>query len=183
MEQLKKRSTALLIVLVLVLGVSGFKSRITFTYYSKTVESMFYEGVDGASIAADLESKISTAKNLIFIAEKYQKNGFEEITALNHAIESLMDADSIKAKESANAKLDEAFFALSDKLTAMALSERDENYRISLTYDFRGLNDMIDKSPYHDTVEEYLKQTTGFPASILYRISGVELSRFSGGSQ
>ena len=42
---------------------------------------------------------------------------------------------------------------------------------------------MIDKSPYHDTVEEYLKQTTGFPASILYRISGVELSRFSGGSQ
>ncbi len=62
MEQLKKRSTALLIVLVLVLGVSGFKSRITFTSYSKTVESMFYEGVDGASIAADLEVKFPQQK-------------------------------------------------------------------------------------------------------------------------
>ena len=89
MEQLKKRSTALLIVLVLILGVSGFKSRITFASYSKAAEAMFYEGVDGASIAADLESKISTAKNLIFIAEKYQKNGFDEITALKQAIENL----------------------------------------------------------------------------------------------
>ena len=32
-------------------------------------------------------------------------------------------------------------------------------------------------------IEEYLKKTAGFPASLLYKLSGVELSRFEGGSQ
>lgn len=183
MEQLKKRSTALLIVLVLVLGVSGFKSRITFASYAKTLETVFYEGVDGASIAADLESKISTSKNLIFIAEKYLKNEPNEIEALNQSIEKLETAASIKDKNQANKQLDDAFFDLAVLLDTVKLSERDRNYQIMLIYDYKGLNDMIDKSPYHNTAEEFLKQTAGFPASVLYKLSGVELSRFEGGSQ
>lgn len=182
MEQLKKRSTALLIVLVLVLGVSGFKSRITFASYAKAVETEFYEGVDGASIAADLESKISTSKNLIFIAEKYLKDE-TEIETLKQAIEGLEKANSIKEKSQANQTMDDAFFALSVLLDTVKLSDRDGDYQISLVYDYKGLNDMIDKSPYHKRVDEYLKQTVGFPASVLYKLSGVELSRFEGGSQ
>lgn len=181
MEQLKKRSTALLIVLVLVLGVSGFKSRITFASYAKAVETEFYEGVDGASIAADLESKISTSKNLIFIAEKYLKDE-TEIETLKQAIEGLEKANSIKEKSQANQTMDDAFFALSVQLDTVKLSDRDRDYQISLVYDYTGLNDMIDKSPYHKRVDEYLKQTAGFPASVLYKLSGVELSRFEGGS-
>lgn len=183
MEQLKKRSTALLIVLVLVLGVSGFKSRITFASYAKAVETEFYEGVDGASIAADLESKISTSKNLIFIAEKYLKDEPSEIEALKQAIEGLEKANSIKEKSQANQTMDDAFFALSVLLDTVKLSDRDGDYQISLVYDYKGLNDMIDKNPYHKRVDEYLKQTIGFPASVLYKLSGVELSRFEGGSQ
>lgn len=182
MEQLKKRSIALLIVLVLVLGVSGFKSRITFASYAKAVETEFYEGVDGASIAADLESKISTSKNLIFIAEKYLKDE-TEIETLKQAIEGLEKANSIKEKSQANQTMDDAFFALSVQLDTVKLSDRDRDYQISLVYDYKGLNDMIDKSPYHKRVDEYLKQTVGFPASVLYKLSGVELSRFEGGSQ
>lgn len=182
MEQLKKRSTALLIVLVLVLGVSGFKSRITFASYAKAVETEFYEGVDGASIAADLESKISTSKNLIFIAEKYLKDE-TEIETLKQAIEGLEKANSIKEKSQANQTMDDAFFALSVQLDTVKLSDRDRDYQIALVYDYKGLNDMIDKSPYHKRVDEYLKQTVGFPASVLYKLSGVELSRFEGGSQ
>lgn len=182
MEQLKKRSIALLIVLVLVLGVSGFKSRITFASYAKAVETEFYEGVDGASIAADLESKISTSKNLIFIAEKYLKDE-TEIETLKQAIEGLEKANSIKEKSQANQTMDDAFFALSVQLDTVKLSDRDRDYQIALVYDYKGLNDMIDKSPYHKRVDEYLKQTVGFPASVLYKLSGVELSRFEGGSQ
>lgn len=183
MEQLKKRSTALLIVLVLILSVSGFKSRLTFNTYAKAAETMFYEGVDGGSIAADLDNKMSTSKNLIFIAEKYLKNEPNEITALNQAIEELENAASIKEKDQANQQLDDAFFALAVQLDTIKLSDRDRDYQISLIYDYKGLNDMIDKSPYHETVEEYLKKTAGFPASLLYKLSGVELSRFEGGSQ
>lgn len=182
MEQLKKRSTALLIVLVLVLGVSGFKSRITFASYAKALETVFYDGVDGASIAADLESKISTSKNLIFIAEKYLKNEPDKINALNQAIDELENAASIKEKDHANQSMDVAFFALSELLSTMELSTRDQDYQIALTYDYEGFIDMIDKSPYHKIVDEYLNKTAGFPASILYKISGVELSRFEGGS-
>ena len=183
MEQLKKRSTALLIVLVLVLSVSIFKSRLTFASYVQAAETMFYEGADGASIAADLESKISTSKNLIFIAEKYLKNEPDEIKALNQAIDELEKAASIEAKNQANQTLDEAFYALSELLNSVDLSNRDKDYQISLTYDYTGLIDMIDKSPYHKTVEDYLKKTAGFPASLLYKLSGVKLSRFEGGSQ
>lgn len=138
--------------------------------------------MDGASIAADLESKISTSKNLIFIAEKYLKDE-TEIETLKQAIEGLEKANSIKEKSQANQTMDDAFFALSVQLDTVKLSDRDRDYQIALVYDYKGLNDMIDKSPYHKRVDEYLKQTAGFPASVLYKLSGVELSRFEGGSQ
>ncbi len=178
MERLKTRSAATLVLILVIIGSTLIKSRITFTSYQNQAESLFYEGINGESIAHDLESKAAAAKNLLFIAQKYTSAEDDELLALTQSIDALESAATIDEKEAANRQLNDDFMAFADWMTTLPLDDRDEDYRHSLVYDYQALMDTIRRDPYHAQTAAYIEATKGFPAAWLYTLSGAEITTF-----
>lgn len=142
---------------------------------SSRVESAFYNGVDGDgfSINNDLSIRAGESLNLVTIAKRYLGEDDPSIKAVRDAVSRLNEADDTSGKLDANQKLTKAYTALSDKLAALDLSAKDEEYRRGIIDELNSRNDIISHDGYNKMAENFNAKLGAFPANILSRLTGI----------
>ena len=125
------QKTALLLAVLLVIGSSWGKAKLTFNSMQKQLDVIYTEGIDqdGQSIAQDVKEKQKTARNCVTVARRYDSAiNASFIIAVENAAEGLDQAASMGERQRWEKKLDTAFSTLAGALLKAPLTEKDEQY-------------------------------------------------------
>lgn len=176
MEILKKRQTAILVLIfVIVLGIF-LGTRRSFSSLRSSTEEAFYEGTDGSGygIATNLKLRVEYARNLIKISDGWGCDA--EADALEIACQNLENAETADEKFDANTALTSSVTDLSDALTAAGVSGEDESERASLTADIESYEMRIDKLAvsYNAAVRSYNHKRSANPIAVLVGVKKLE---------
>lgn len=179
MKLLQNKTTAILIMIVMILAGTLIGSHNSLAKLSSKAENVFYSGInnDGLCIQSDLDKRSELARNLVTVASSYLPQDSAALTAVSSARDQLKNASSIKDKSDANKALDEAVFNLYSILEKDGITEKDElvnNFSKNPTRiytDFRSFGDTIKHDKYNDYAKEFNEVITGFPANILSRLT------------
>ena len=178
------RMSAVVISLVLVLGGSFAKAKVTFSSLQNRLDTQFVEGTDhdGYSIASDIEAKINIVKNTITVADRVQGLDEDVIMEAKEAVETLENSSKINDVAERESRMDTALNHLLDKMEAAGISEKDRNYIHGFKADYKAADHRIKLDPYHEMVIETEKKTSGALAGILKTLtfSSVDVYRTGG---
>jgi hypothetical protein len=185
MSKLKKRSSAILIVVVVIVFGTLFGVHRSVNKETAKIEAQFYNGVYlkdekyiQPSIQSQLDARTDAALGLLSVANKYIFLD-DIVSILRGAREELMDAGTIQEKYAANVKLENAWKQVYESLTAHAddVPPSVENYVSTLS----GAQGIIDKSAYDRSVDEFRNSTLrAFPVNILKNLAFVDYPEYFG---
>ncbi len=168
MKLFKKRSFAVLILVVVIILSSVLGINRSLASLAGDIEDMFYEGVDGETpINTYLENCINAVKMITIIAD-----GYPELKPLRDelydAYNDLYAANTISAKFAANREMQRAFSALYNVLIELDTLSNN-NYEDALSYADTVYNtqDKILRSSYNSEVDRYEDILSSFPLSLL----------------
>jgi len=162
MELLKNRKFAVLITVVVVilatlLGVRGSLNRL-----ARGAEVMFYEGVSlkdegytQPAINPQLLNCAQAALDYAMVMENHPELS-GETKALLSARREFIDAKSIREKRSANAGMQQAFAALSEKAGGIELTQKEIDAMAVHTSTFRGAQIAIQNSSYNQQAQSFM---------------------------
>ena len=161
----KKMRIAILICVLTILASTFISARRGIVKLVDSAEEAFISGTDssGYSIYTDLQHRAALARNLRTVASRYLDAGDKLLKNLDAAADSLEGERDVSDAYDANEALSEAVAAVDKKLSELALSETDENYRVGILADFASYAYTIS----HDGYNEYAR-----------RVNEEELSRF-----
>jgi hypothetical protein len=176
MNMLKKRSTAVGVLVAVFLLGTLFGTHRSLSSIRKDTQEAFYVGVDdsGYGIQTNLKLRVEYARNLCKIASRY--DAAEETQAVEDACTDLESAQTADEKYAANNALTGAVTDLSDTLAAQSLSDEDESYRKSLTADLSSYEMRIDKlaTAYNTEVRTFNDDILGsIPGGVIGKLTGV----------
>lgn len=163
----------------------------SFARLREDVESEYYYDDTGYSIYRGVDTRISWARSLYTLADKYDgKNPgltpyMDEVKAAADRCENfwLQDVQETGQQVEYNQKLSEAAQALADQLETVELAEKDQKYPQQLLTNLQSEQDKLERSSFNDKVIEYNQKREQFPASVLAPLSGVkEIVPFGVGS-
>lgn len=185
MSSLKKRPTALLIFVAVIIIGTLFGVHRSVNKETAKIEAQFSEGVylkdekyTQPGIQSQLDKRADAALGLLTVANKY---AFLEDVAqqLRMAREELLDADMIGEKYTANEKLEVAYKQLYETLVAHGddVPASVDSYISTLG----GAQGVIEKSGYNQTVDDYRNKTlNAFPVNILKNLAFVNYPAYFG---
>ena len=179
MSNLKKRSTAVLIAVVVILLGTLFGVHRSVNKETAKIDAQFYNGVylkdakyTQPSIQSQLDKRADAALGLLSVAHQYVYLD-DAAQKLRAAREALLDADTISEKYAANSKLENAWKQVYESLVAHAddVPPSIESYVSTLS----GAQGIIEKSDYNNTVNDFRSGTLGaFPINILKHLALVD---------
>ena len=177
---MKKKSTVagvvvmvLLILLALPLGVNCSFSRLR-----EEVRGNYYYDDGDYSLYDSIDAREAASSNLITVAEKYTAED-PELTGLMADLEYWVNVSNgcydpdLQEEVEANREMGNAFQALYDRLSQVALEERDQKYPGQLLAQMESEQDKIDRSSYNDKARAYNEKLAAFPFNLLRGIAGV----------
>ncbi|MDD6466811.1 MAG: hypothetical protein PUF50_01345 [Erysipelotrichaceae bacterium] len=129
-------------------------------------EFLVGEYKDGFSIQRDLDTRISTATNMITLAKKYQVED-SYINAVQQATIDLKEADTIAVKYRANEALTVAVSDLRLAMDQITMSETNQKSWKEQLSIFQNAQNTISYDPYNTLVADYEKKTQGILASFM----------------
>lgn len=184
MAGLRKRSTAVIIaVAVIIIGTLFGVHRSVGSETSK-IEAQFYDGVylkeekyTQPSIQSQLDKRADAALGLLSVGNKYAFAA-DAAELLRSARQELLDADAILEKYAANVKLEKAWKQLYETLAAHTgdLPASVDSYASTLG----GAQGVIDKSDYNQSVTEFRSALGAFPVNILKNLAFVKYPEYFG---
>ena len=144
----------------------------------REIENSFYEGVyledenyTQPALSEQLSNRASAALGIITIAANYDDMK-TETDALRDARNGLLEAESIPKKAYYNDKLENAYKAVGEKLSAASLDENEASALSDYAATMSGAMGVIEKSAYNASVSEFVNETMrAFPLNILKGIS------------
>ena len=174
MKIFKKRSIAILICVLAVIGSVLVSTHRELGRKVNEVKSQFVDGVDhnGESIYNDLQMSIGLAKNLTAVAKHYLPADSGDIKDVESCADDLSETIDPKKSYDLYMDLDSAVQNLNLALQKEELSDTDENYRSGIMTDFASYSYSISHDGYNSSVRELRENVMGkFPASILSRLA------------
>lgn len=167
----ERKFAALIMVVMIVLSIFGGSYR-SLSALRNEAETVFYNGAngDGLGIYNDLEKRVALSYNLMTIALKYVDDEEPTLVAVEEAREKLISAGEPEEKYRANLSLTEATTALLSTLEGLALSEKDETYRIRIQTELKSADDTISHDPYNQYAQEFNSALGTFPANLLGKL-------------
>ena len=171
MKFVKNRKFAILVSAAIVILATLFGIRGSINRLARKTESMFYDGVylvdEGYTqpgIDSQLKNRINSALGYALLLESHPE--LEKASSeLLSAQRELIDAESIRAKYSANERLQRAFLKLAENAEKANLSQRDADAAEQYASTFMGAYTMIQNSGYNQQARSYMSG-----ASIFVRI-------------
>ena len=174
MAALKKRPTAILIAVFIVVIGTLFGVHRSVGSETAKIEALFYNGVymtderyTQPSIDAQLKKRHTAALGLVSVANNY--SDLKELTnTLSQARLALNDAATIPAKYAANEKMQAAYKNLYASLVQHTLKDNEKASSGSYAETLNGAQGVIEQSDYNRMVSDFRNSTLGvFPVNIL----------------
>lgn len=166
----RKRITALLVLLLVVLGAAAFGAYRSLNNLKNAASMEYEEDSSGFSIRAGISAREDAAENLLKITEKYQENSTEIASLmyeLERAVHILKNATGNHEIAEENKKLDapaQALMAFMQEDTAV--TETDLRYLSGQLAELSAQQDKINRSSYHEKAEAFNVQLNTFPGSL-----------------
>lgn len=153
------------------------------------VEDEYYYDQTGYAIYEGLDARVAAAENLITVAERYEDadDGMEDamervedyITMYENAYS--WEEDHLERQVRANNGLSEAAEALSARLNALPITDRDAQAIREQLADMDSEQDKIQRSSYNDAARDYNEKLTHFPLSLFRGFLGIgDIPTFDG---
>lgn len=190
MSTLKKRSSAIIVALVVIILGTLFGVHRSIGSETAKIETLFYKGVylkdekyTQPSIQSLLDERSTAALGLVTIGMKYSEDqNIQMLTdSLREARLQLLDAKTIWLKFAANEKLQGRYKTLYTALEQFSLDDNAlsalQNYASTLD----GAQGVIQKSDYNRMVSEFRNNVLGdFPVNILKNLAFVKYPEYFG---
>ena len=183
MSILKKRSTAIVIFIVVVALFSFLGARRSLNKACRQAEAAFFDRsllkADGAySAPADhLENCVALTNRLLSVIGKDGPwaDAYEAVMSARASLDSALQARDIPAAGEANQRLAEAVAQVEAvKASGAALDNSYDDYDAILS-DFHGAQAALDNSGYSGYILSFREEElSAFPANILRRLTGVK---------
>lgn len=176
MQALQKRSTALIITLIVVILATLVGARLSLDRLRSTVTQAFYGGSGGyeQSIGSDLYEIGNNSVNLITVAGRYLPNDDGLLSAVRRDNENLQYHGGQAHKQYLAAqKLQASLEDLDAYLLTLDLSESDKLYQNKLMGNIRSRYLTLDGSEFNDTAKGFNRTLLRFPTNLLSVITGV----------
>ena len=176
MELIKKRSTAFIVLIIVIIFGTLFGVHRSVGKETEKIEGQFYSGVKldnytQASIGDMLDERIRNSMGAISLAANYDELQIET-ESLRKAREKLISAHTIPEKYLANESLTDAAHAMRKALEQLPVSERDSEGFMMYLDDIESAKMVIDSSRYNTLVQEFYNHTLReFPLNILHRLA------------
>lgn len=163
----------------------------SFARLREDVENEYYYDDTGYSIYRGVDTRISWARSLYTLADKYDgKNPelipyMDEVKAAADRCENfwLQDVQETGQQVEYNQKLGEAAQALADQLETVELAEKDQKYPQQLLMNLQSEQDKLERSSFNDQAAAYNARLEEFPVNLLGKLCGVsEIGLFGPGS-
>ena len=139
------------------------------------VEDEYYYDQTGYAIYEGLDARVAAAENLITVAERYED--------ADDGVEDAMERveDYLERQVRANNGLSEAAEALSARLNALPITDRDAQAIREQLADMDSEQDKIQRSSYNDAARDYNEKLTHFPLSLFRGFLGIgDIPTFDG---
>ncbi len=173
---LKKKTTAILSLIVMIVGSTGIKAGIDLNRLVEQTEKIFVAEEEGFSIQSKLMSKMEFSNELANkFAIHFLDSDCAEIQAVNKAVVQLQMAEGAKEKYQASQQLDQADFQLIGLLEDQTMDDEDQKELNRFYANLQNCNDQISHSIYNEKVEELLQELEQFPAKQLVQLFQIEL--------
>jgi hypothetical protein len=184
MAAFKKRSTAALVAVVVIVLGTLFGVHRSISSQTAKIEKMFYNGVTVTdsvtkstyvqpSIQSQLDKRQNAAMGLVSVASNY--GDLKDLTdTLRSARLELVDATSIPAKFTANEKMQAAYVRLYSALSQHGLKDNEKASSMSYAETLNGAQGVIEKSDYNKQVTAFRRSLNGFPVNILKNLAFVK---------
>ena len=189
MDVFKKRSTAFVILVIVLVFGTLFGVHRSVGAETKKIEAMFYDGVyieeddyTQRSIAELLDVRATDALGLVTIANHYDALA-ELADSLRQSRLALMDADTIAGKYEANVKMQSAYEALYDALISQSLTDSEQAAAQSYAETLDGAQSVIQSSTYNDAVASFREELGAFPVNLLKNPAFVTLPEYFGAEE
>ena len=170
MELLKKRSTAaVILILVIALSVVGGSHRSIAAERNK-VEVLLETGTgkDG-SILADRKSQLGICANAASVAERYLST--DEVAALRSAVETATNSGTEEDYRAARQLADKVLAKLDAE---SGLSKSDQDYVSAFQSQLESYDLIIARNGYNDAARSFNEKVLGtFPANLLGGLTGI----------
>lgn len=181
MKYLKNPVIAVLLSAIIVLSSTFISAGAKLSKASDKVTEGFYQGVSyegykHKSISGQLENICGAVSGLMTIARN-QGIDTAELSGLNSALSDSVSGkkDGVSAIHERYASLMDALYPMLNELSASPLTERDENGSKEYMVTIMGAEKVIDESGYNETVQEFLKDMSGFPMNFFISVTGTRL--------
>ncbi|SHI05971.1 hypothetical protein SAMN02745823_02151 [Sporobacter termitidis DSM 10068] len=182
----KRRSTAALIALIVVVLGTLFGVHRSVGGETAKIEAQFYSGVylkdekyTQPSIQSQLDKRNPAALGLVSVASNYPE--LKDMTdALRSAQHELADAGTIPEKYAANEKMQAAYVKLNAALAQRELKDNEKASAASYAGTLDGAQSVIGKSAYNSQVEALRNKLRGFPVNILKNLAFVQYPDYFG---
>lgn len=186
MSTLKKRSTAVLIAVVVIVIGTLFGVHRSVDGQTDKIEALFYSGVyitdekyTQPSIDSQLKKRDTAALGLVTVANNY--SGLKTLTnALQEARLALDNASTIPEKYTANEKMQAAYKSLYASLTQQNLKANEKTSSDSYASTLDGAQGVIEQSNYDGVVSDYIRTLDAFPVNILKNLAFVRYPGYFG---
>ena len=177
MSMLKKRSTAFIVAVFVIIFGTLFGVHRSIAAETRKIETMFYNGVyikdqnyTQPGISEKLDERAMAALGLVTIAAHYDTLA-DKADSLRQARLALMDAETITGKYIANEKMQSAYKALLAELAKQNLTDSETAATQSYAETLDGAQGFIQSSAYNNAVSSFRNELGAFPVSILKNLA------------
>lgn len=177
MEILKKKSVAILCMVLMMVGSTFIQANVDLHQEVNRIETMFLldEG-EGFSIQGKLESKMEFSNELANkFAIQFLDSGSEAIQAVNEAINQLRNASDINEKYEASLVLDQANNQLIGVLEQVEMQDKNKKELERFYANLQNCNDQISHSGYNEAAKKSAAELDSSLASFFRGLFGIEL--------
>ena len=186
MKYLKNPVIAVFLSAIIILSSSFLSARIKLSKASDKVTAGFYQGLQFGgykrkSIASQLENICGAVSGLTTIAKNYGVD-CKEVTALNKELSNRLFSEygAVSSIYSGYTALREALPPMLDALSGMKLSNRDEKGAKDYMVTIMDAQKVIEESGYNESVREFSKDMSRFPADFFLSLTRTKLPQIFG---
>ena len=181
MNILKKRSTAIIIVVIAAILFTMIGVRRSLDREAKKVQALFYDGVGSeTAVQTYLDNEFREAKTVYSIASKYLDD--EVTNGFRTAYNDMYNAETVREKYLSYAKLTSELSLITQAIDDSELTRDESKYFTEHVNNMKNIQRMIDSCSYNEKVAEFETKTLGaFPANIFKKIVNPSSPEYFGG--
>ena len=168
-----KTRTAIIIMLVAILGSSTISAVSSMNSMVTKLETHFYAGDynDNLSIYNDITRKAKIGQNLVNMSKDYINANDSHIKDIQQIVNDIPETKSISKLAKYVNSLDENVAWLITELSNKDLTDTHKNLLIDYQSNYRSLTNTIRQDNYNTLVKAYYDETKGFPGVVFRGIA------------